>query len=773
MEAIIMAGGIGSRLRPLTCNMPKPLAPLCGRPVVEYIIELLIKHEFKRCALTLMYQGEKIEHHFQNSGFKGMELSYFYETHPLGTAGSVKNAAKLGGLSGNDLLVISADAMCDFDLAQAVRYHKSKNADATIVVKRVDDPREYGLVNLNQCGEVTGFLEKPSFSSCTTDLANTGVYILSQSALDLIPDNIQTDFAQNIFPAMLENGMRLCGYEENGYWCDIGDFASYIKCQRDMLAGRVKCDIQGHRSLEGIIAKEPVTLDGATIKPPCFIGKNVKIGRGTVIEASCVIGDNVTIGENSKLHASIILDGAYIGTRGRCNDAIICSNAKLERGSAVYEGAVIGENAVVGESATVESGVKLWQGRHLEAGSTASYDIKYGYGRNLFCDEDGISGETNTVITPQIAAKLGSSAVAISPEGIVGVAHCGGNAGRSLQAAFISGITAAGGTAWDFGECLPTEFDFSLRKSNVPIGALIESGITTTIYLYDKGGLPLTRAQERKLEGCLNRGEHSKAPWNGFGTSISMQGIGSLYPIELENQLSSTFKGIKAIVKSTNPAIIDLLNPILSRYNDMDGEQSILSLTSNGRRLSTLSERTGLVSHEKLVMLACESYFLKGKPVSLPFNFPSAIDNLAVRYGGRVHRYYSCSCDKSDEQAREIAKDCSFFRDGLILALNVLDYLSQERLTLYDAVDRLPKFSRSSRLVAISSSLQAALKKVGAHGKPSSDGVMLEDNRGKVLLHPTKTGKALLVYAESVSAEYAAELCEDYEKRFRDLSLDS
>lgn len=770
MHAIIMAGGQGSRLRPLTCNVPKPLAPLCGRPVVEYIIELLIKHGCEKAALTLMYKGKKIEKHFEDGSYNGLRLDFIYENEPLGTAGSVKNASK--SMSG-DIIVISADAMCDFDLGAALEQHRRNNADATIIAKRVEDPREYGLINIDDERRITGFLEKPSYASCITDLANTGVYILSQRALSLIPDNRSVDFAMDIFPLMLEKNMRLFTVEENGYWCDIGDFHSYIKCQNDMLSNRVKCDIKGHRSLEGIITNGNINLDEVKVNGPVYFGSGVKIGAGTIISPGTVIGDNVTIGRNSKIHSSIILSGSYIGDNVSCNHAVLCENAKLMSGSAVYEGAVIGEGAHIHENSIVEKGVKLWPSKQLQSDSTASYDVKYGYARSLICDEDGICGETNAVITPEIMARLGSSAVSLSENKIVGISHNGGNCANALQLAFVAGAMAAGGTVWDFGECIESEFEFAMRKSKVPIAAYINSGISTNVRLLDRGAMPLTRKQERKLEGCLNRAEYAKAAHNEFGSKEDMSSIPKLYITELGELAGERITGIKATVKSINPRINELLTPILTRINDIDGEEIVFNISSNGKRLSAHTNRTGLINHDKLALIACQYFFKRRIDVALPHDFPSVADEVANLYNVNLYRYYSCSCDSSDEKARNIARENAFVSDGIILSLILIKFLSDEGITLEDAVSNIPEFHKTNRFITFESSPLALIKSFGDVGGTISEGVTLKDENGKVIIRPLKTGRGLLLYAEAVNSEVASELCDVYEKKIKGMHLDS
>ncbi len=306
MKAVIMAGGQGERIRPITSTTPKPLIPLLGKPTVEYALDLLKNHGFKSAYMTLMYHSEQIISHFD--GNSAIELNFAVEQTPLGTAGSVLNATS----TDDDVLVISGDTLCDFNLTEIINYHKTKNADVTIVGKRVFDPREYGLITTDLNGKVTGFLEKPSYDGCVTDLANTGVYVLSKSALEMIPEG-KSDFAQDLFPKIMKNNMNIYCYEETGFWQDIGDVKSYIACSEYILRKPAGFSIDGHRMLDGSVMKGNYEYTGARINAPVFIGENVKIQTGAVVNAGTVIGDNVTVSRGAKLHGCIVMNGAFIG----------------------------------------------------------------------------------------------------------------------------------------------------------------------------------------------------------------------------------------------------------------------------------------------------------------------------------------------------------------------------------------------------------------------------------------------------------------------------
>lgn len=213
MKAVIMAGGEGSRLRPLTCNIPKPMARLCGKPIIEYIFELLLRNEITDACVTLGYLPDIICEKYPDGKYKQLNLKFITEEKPLGTAGSVKNAAKDFK---EPFLVISGDAMCDYNIDKVLKYHDSIDAAVTIVAATVEDPREYGLIKTDEENRVTGFIEKPAWGQATTDLANTGIYIINPEYLSLIPDDEKFDFAKDLFPIMLERDIPIYCYHATG-----------------------------------------------------------------------------------------------------------------------------------------------------------------------------------------------------------------------------------------------------------------------------------------------------------------------------------------------------------------------------------------------------------------------------------------------------------------------------------------------------------------------------------------------------------------------------
>lgn len=267
MKAVIMAGGEGRRLRAVTGERPKPLVPLLGRPIMEHIILLLKKHGYTDICAAVKYRAEDIISAFGDGSALGVSLSYREETEPLGTAGGVKNCEDFYG--GEDFLVISGDAACDFDLAEMMRRHKEKNAAVTLALCRHSSPLSYGLTVTDETGLVRAFVEKPDWARVVSDRVNTGIYIISPAVMELVPENEPFDFAKGLFPLLLEKGMPIQGLMMDGYWCDVGDPLSYYRCCVDALEGKLDIDIPESFRPGRPVREMPRPGEGYTLEQPC------------------------------------------------------------------------------------------------------------------------------------------------------------------------------------------------------------------------------------------------------------------------------------------------------------------------------------------------------------------------------------------------------------------------------------------------------------------------------------------------------------------------
>jgi len=788
LQAVIMAGGVGSRLRPLTCDLPKPMARLCGRPNIEYILELLKEHNVTDAAVTVQYLPQRISEHFDNV-YCGINLAFVEETEPLGTAGSVKNASKYFAQPDNEetkkqkflkfsdksesesacCIVISGDAMCDFDLTAAYKCHCKSGAAATIIVKAVEDPREYGLVDVDESGNVRAFVEKPCFSQAVSNLANTGIYILSQQALTLIPSHQQYDFAKDLFPKLLSNGLKIATYEDKGYWCDIGDIESYRRCQQDMLMGKVRCRIVGVQDANGNIFKDSRPRGTYTIEPPVYIGSGVEIGEGAVINGMSVIDDGSIVGAGARVSGSVLLPDSYTGKGCTLSGAVICAGASAQQQAMLFENAVLGAGAVAGANSVIRQGVRVWANKHVEAGVTLRDNLQYGAGKNLCFEDNGLCGETGVELTPELAVRLGLALGSSIKGGRVGVGCTTDRAARVLTQALISGVLSAGCDALDFGAGFEAMFRFNLAFCGLKLGVFISGGETASLRLFTAGGLPATRAQERVIEGALQRGEYKRCNSSGFGEASNLTGMRVLYENELIKYAPRGLFELGVAVKCANKDIETMLRQTLYRLGAHHDDAFTLQISPDGDTVSITHAGSGYLSHNKALAICCVTEFEQGCDVALPFDAPRIMDELAIRHGAEVKRYLSCPADNSDSNARELACVQLWSRDALMLSIKLLDYLINEGMTPIQLFTMLPEFDTASVMIKTGKNPAGILRELAKNGnrveeQGIGEGVVLRDDRGVILVRPLKRGGGVKLVAEAFNSETAMELCESYEK---------
>ena len=374
MKAIIMAGGDGTRLRPLSANKPKPMVELLDKPVLEYILELLKRHGMTEACLTLKYLPQMITDYFGNGERFGMRLDYRIETEALGTAGGVLNCADFIG--DEDFLVISGDCVCNFDLRALTEFHRTRGAEATLALYSHAEPCEFGLVVTAEDGRITQFIEKPGWDSVLTDRINTGVYVLSPSVLRDIPRGKPYDFGRDLFPKLLSESRGMYGNLSEGYWCDIGSIGAYIRCCRDILEGAVGVSPPAPARSEGILCHGD-RPEGATLTPPVYIGENAVIDKGAEIGPYAVIGASSVIASGAVIKNAII-NGAVINDSASVDGGVVCRSASVGRGAEVFEGAVVGESCLVGDGCVVAAGAKLWPDRQIPSGTLVSGSVMAG-----------------------------------------------------------------------------------------------------------------------------------------------------------------------------------------------------------------------------------------------------------------------------------------------------------------------------------------------------------------------------------------------------------
>jgi mannose-1-phosphate guanylyltransferase/mannose-1-phosphate guanylyltransferase/phosphomannomutase len=312
---MVLAAGLGTRLRPLTNEIPKPMVPVLDRPVMEHILELLARHGFEQVIANLHYFPDSIREHF------GERLSYRYEEELLGTAGGVRACADFFG--GEPFLVISGDALTDIDLTALVARHRDSGGIATLSVKKVPDTREYGVVLHDSDGRITGFQEKPAPEEALSDLGNCGIYVFSPEIFDYFPERPFADWAQDVFPALLEHDVPFHIHEVREYWNDVGSLAELRQGTFDALKGELRLEIGGEVIAPGVTVADGTSLPAdIEVEGPVWVGSDVQIGSGVRLTGPLVLGDGARVGDGAQLRSSIVFPGTQITAESILIDAI-------------------------------------------------------------------------------------------------------------------------------------------------------------------------------------------------------------------------------------------------------------------------------------------------------------------------------------------------------------------------------------------------------------------------------------------------------------------
>lgn len=347
MKAVILAGGKGTRLRPLTLHTPKPIVPILDRPFLSFQIDLLHRSGISEIILSLSYQPRHIEEIFGDGGDLGVKILYTMEAEPLGTAGAVKKAEPF---LTHRTVVLNGDVLCDVELAAVFAQHEKSGARATIVLTPVENPSAYGLVETDASGRVRRFLEKPGYDEITCDTINAGIYVLEPELLALIPKDTNYSFERGFFPTLLREKIPFSAFVHRGYWIDIGTPEKYLKVHQDLLRGAFQWSPDSAPVRAGVHVHAEATVDpGAQLSGPAFIGAGAVVKSGAHVKPFAVVGRNCWIEEGAVVENSVLWSNVRVGAEARVRGALVGKNAHIGRNAWVDGGVVLGDKSVVAD----------------------------------------------------------------------------------------------------------------------------------------------------------------------------------------------------------------------------------------------------------------------------------------------------------------------------------------------------------------------------------------------------------------------------------------
>jgi mannose-1-phosphate guanylyltransferase/phosphomannomutase len=800
MKAVIMAGGKGTRLRPLTCNTPKPMVPLLERPVMEYTIELLKKHGITDIAVTIQYLPEVTRQYFGDGSEFGVNLHYFEEETPLGTAGSVKNAEEFLDES---FIVISGDALTDFDLTKAIRFHEEKKAVATLILTHVESPLEYGVVMTDETGGIVRFLEKPSWGEVFSDTVNTGIYILETEIFNYFDKGKEFDFSKDLFPLLMKNQKPLYGYVANGYWSDIGNLMQYRQTQFDMLDGKVE-----------------VTIKGTEIAPKVWVGEDVKIGSNVTLNGpsflgdGCILGDNVWIGEYNVIgNGSLLKQGVsidrtvlwknnFIEQGAELKGATLCRGVTIRSGAIVSEGAILGDNCQLGVKSIVQPGIKIWPNKVIESHSTINHSLIWGQtnSRSLF-GHWGINGTCNvdmtTSFTNRLALAYGST---LSWGTTVGIGHDASPFAELIAESFASGLHASGVSTHHFGAVTSSVTRYGTYHldciGGIHIRMLSDHNVDQMVIEFlDRNGLPISKGEERKIENCYYQEDHRRIEPGKVGKRKISPSVGILYRealLDLVEKNTIHTMGYKVVLeydyRNLNHIIPELLESLgckviqLNRITSSPAELAQwvssnkadfgIQLDANGQQIVLVTDKGKVVQEEILFILQImvQLQSKQGESLYVPVNVPNIVEILAEQTNRRVIR------TKADP--RSIMEGCQdqgfhIFFDGLYTLVQIMQLMATKGKSLSQLIQTIPAFTLLKKQVECPWSEKGKVMRFlmeDTKGKQVEliDGIKVFHDGGWTLILPDSDEPVFQVFTNAETYRLAEELATAYTKKIQD-----
>jgi mannose-1-phosphate guanylyltransferase / phosphomannomutase len=831
MKAVIMAGGFGTRLRPLTSNIPKPMVPMVNKPMMEHIVELLKAHGITDVVSALFYQPDVITAHFGDGSAWGMNMRYRKAEADYGTAGSVRFSKEF---LDERFIVISGDVLTDFDLTAAVRFHEQKHAKATLLLTRVSNPLQYGVVLTREDGKITRFLEKPSWGEVFSDTINTGIYILEPEVLDLIPDKQEFDFSKNLFPLLLERDLGLYGYIAEGYWKDIGSLNEYQDAHSDILNGEVLLKINGEKHENLTIGKSSnVEADPRHLTGNIIIGKNCHIHKGAVISNS-VIGDGCEILPGAVVRNSIIWNWTTIGTRTELSHDVIGTNCFIGDDSTILENVFISDSCTIGKDSKLLSNIKLWPEKKVEEGSIVTRSLVWEdkWLRELFTTDSRVSGVSNVEITPEFAAKLGTAFGAFVGAGATIVtSRDSDNVSRMISRALMTGLMSAGVHCSD------------LRASSIPIirhelgNGQSRGGIhvrkspfdknLTDIIFFDAQGKDLPSSKSKSIERLFFGEDYARAHFDKVGSLSFPERTMERYTAHFLKTLDTQAMratGLKLVIDYSNGVALSVFPNILGDINvqvvalnayldnrkltrtKQEFEDSLRQLayivTSlkydigfmldvGAEKVYAVDEHGCIIDGDRLLTLMVKFAALANpdlKKIAVPITASGEIDIIAKEFGLEVLRtrnsHLALMEAAGDKEIRFVGGTRGGFifneflsaSDGMYSIAKLIEYIAKTGKKLGDLDHETIHLRSEKRKVQCPWHIKGrVMRKLmeDSENVPRElvEGVKLSpmhlDTNTTVLINPDHAKPVFHIIAESSNVETAQKLVQEYEEKVK------
>jgi mannose-1-phosphate guanylyltransferase / phosphomannomutase len=826
MKAVVMAGGEGTRLRPLTSNQPKPMVPIVGKPCMEHIIELLRSHGLTDVIVTVAFLPQAIRSYFGSGESLGVEISYSVEESPLGTAGSVRLAT---GRLDDTFLVISGDALCDVDLTRLVEVHREREASVTIGLKSVENPLDFGIVVTDDEGRVERFLEKPSWGQVFSDTINTGIYVLEPEVLRHVPDDRPFDFAKELFPLLLEMGRPIYGCVLDGYWQDIGNLDQYRQANFDALDEKVRLGIPGIRIRGNIWLGDGVDLhELGALEGPVYIGNYCRIAPDASIGPYAVLSASVTARERSRVARSIIDTSTYIGRSAVIEGAIVGRSCDLRAHVRLHQGVAIGDEVTIGNESVIMPDVRIYPFKEVEAGSQLFESLIWESraSRRVF-GKDGVSGLVNVDLTPDVAVRLAAAfGTALKRGARVVSSREGTPACRMIKRAMISGLSSTGVDVGDL-RVIPAAVARHLVKSE-NYAAGFHVGVSPTdpeairIQFFERPGIEMSAGMQREVEKHFLRGELRRVSSGEVGTISYPARVRERYATDLLATID-----VDAVRKRAFRIVVDygysaasyvlplVLGPlgievVAAHAFPTEGDPDSAGLAASigqakrlvpavgadlgavfdraGERLYLIDEQAHEIPVEQALLLYLRLIGSNGRggKLAFPVTVTSQVDRLVegsqleiVRTGASLPDLTKAAAEDGVVFAGAVGGGYVFPEflpgyDAVASLAKLLELLAPVERPISEIVAELPRPTLVHRQVACPWSMKGLVMRVlnerlAGRELDLTDGIKVFDERGWAQVLPDPDEPLLHLYAEGETSEASEELAAELRRMIEEI----
>ncbi len=829
LKAVIMAGGFGTRLRPLTSRIPKPMVPIMNKPMIEHIVRLLVKHGIKDIVVLVFYHPGVIKNFLRDGSQFGASIQYVKADADYGTAGSVRNAHEL--IKGSRILVISGDVLTDFDLNKAIAFHESRKSKATLVLTHVTDPLQFGVVITEADGRIVRFLEKPTWGEVFSDTVNTGIYVIEPEVFDMIPYREDYDFSKQLFPLMLKQAMPLYGYTADGYWRDVGNLNEYIEAQLDCLENKVAVTTEG----------KPRTHDGASIIAPdefeipptlkakgtIVIGNSVRIGENVELVDS-IIGDNTSIDSESIISRSILWDNITIGSYSKVTGDVIGSNTIVGEGVEIEENVFISDDCIIGRGAQIRPNVKLWPKKVVDTGATLSRSLVWEdkWLSAIFTDAR-VTGTSNIEMNPEFAAKLGAAFGSLLGSGkYVVCSRDSDTVSRMINRSLIVGFMSAGVNVYDLrAEPVPI-VRHELRSGRATGGIHVRKSPLdpdlTDIIFFDSDGRDLAPSRVRSVERLFFGEEFARATHDQVGDIYFPERTNESYREDFIKSLSidiireSKFNIVidysNGVASTLFPTIVGSLNAnvvALNAYldpkrltrtqrqlqNDLQQLKDIVRslnydfgfmFDAGAEKVFVVNKQGEFIEEDRLLSLVTKLFAVShpdAKRIAVPFSASREVDLVAAEHGLEVVRTkatHQALMDAAFEGKYDfvggtkggfIFPDFLFASDAMFSVAKILEMTAKAGLTFANLDALVPKLRMVKKNVDCPWSEKGSIMRklidlTKNENRETVDGIKVHYDDGTwVHLLPDKERPIFHINAESASGDRAHSTVERFESR--------